>query len=1280
MAKSRTKILKISLFALALLAVIGLSVNWYMTYRLKDKLNKTLAEAVSNATNGFYRFSFEKLSVGFLSGELSIYGLQLVPDSLVFDQWQQGDSLPKVYYKINIEEIHFKGVNLTWRRDYKKLKFNLFEVNSPDIKVFEPTYSTDTLDEQHKNRKSQTLYQIVSPYINRLAVSRINLTNMNVSYTVVDSVSPVVYGLKEANFFAFNFLLDENSSESGKLLLCDNFEFSASTPQSLLYSDEIILNTKNIQLSTIDSIIQIDGVDIHPKDEFWARRLEKTGDYLKATVGEVKVKGVGFERRKGLNHLHARTFDIRSTDIQYHSVQRASDDSIPVENKSLQDEPWSLYTILSPILYRTSIDKISVEETKFNYVHTQNNITDVYTLGNFDFHANDFLVDSLSEKLRKFWYVDNFTMIADNIKGKQRSNNSELNVKRLYLDTNTEKFEISDIKIKPLSTNTKKDYLFGEVKSISVDGLEYTAGVSAELLNIESPNIEYFKLTEKNNGKSKDKKKVSPENVLDFFTPYSDFLSVKRINLKNANLIYHNKEDDETFRLKDLNFYASKFLISKETRVTSPYLFTSDDISLSFRDFDNLLFGKKYQLQIAAADVSTSTGEMVLKDIKLIPQAKSWKEASVVYDIALPLIRITGFDNIDYFKDKTIAVKDFFVEAPQIKVMKTKIDGGDNKKKALSPEKSSFLTKLSVDNLSITDPNFIYLGKEEDSLRAELTAFKLDSLKWNIHHNLNIGELMLQSPRVYYANNSKEEKLDKGASRKLNLEFLGKNVNIGKLVVSNAGVNLNHPSDTLDFKIAQFDFSGFIWIIKEDGSSLGLAAINFYKPTLDIRKHSIETQNIDSQTVSSRKDIYSFIAPYLHNLSVGEFNLTDANLNYSNSKRDNIDERQKLNETSLFLRGLTLDTQKRKFDLTDIRFNTKDLSFPIMDGFYTLSFGNINIDRRGQIAEVSDVKMKSTYPKFEFAYKHPKHKDWFDFTMGKFQLSGLDYSALTADNKIKAKHLKIDNVVLLNLKNQQIKIEHNIMPLIYEKIQKLPVLLDIDSANVNNFSVLYEELPKNGNMSGKIHFDNMNGKISGLTNIASYPEQFIRLDVDGKFMGGPFTARWDIPVSADYDCFVLEAKMKQFDMTRLNGVFLPLAKVELQSGILQDFYFRTEASSVDARADMLFRYNDLKLTIFKDIEIEEQNKLLSRIANILVRSNNPNSKRSKPRVADVTLDRDPYHSTFNYFWQILQPALAESVGVSQQKQNMAKKVTQFFSKVKNFFTGKKESKEKEDKK
>ena len=40
-------------------------------------------------------------------------------------------------------------------------------------------------------------------------------------------------------------------------------------------------------------------------------------------------------------------------------------------------------------------------------------------------------------------------------------------------------------------------------------------------------------------------------------------------------------------------------------------------------------------------------------------------------------------------------------------------------------------------------------------------------------------------------------------------------------------------------------------------------------------------------------------------------------------------------------------------------------------------------------------------------------------------------------------------------------------------------------------------------------------------------------------------------------------------------------------------------------------------------------------------------------------------------WQILRPPLIESVGVSKKKQDAAKGVMTFFTKVKNFFRGKK---------
>lgn len=303
--------------------------------------------------------------------------------------------------------------------------------------------------------------------------------------------------------------------------------------------------------------------------------------------------------------------------------------------------------------------------------------------------------------------------------------------------------------------------------------------------------------------------------------------------------------------------------------------------------------------------------------------------------------------------------------------------------------------------------------------------------------------------------------------------------------------------------------------------------------------------------------------------------------------------------------------------------------------------------------------------------------DWFDVSVGDLVISGLDYGSLFRENVLKAKDLEVRDIVLQNLKNKQIYTPPKMQPMIYTKIQELPIGLSIDTANLENFTVVYDELPKDSEEMGRILFENMNGRLSKLTNITSYPHEYMNLYVDGKFMGSPFNAQWDMPVSPDYDCFVLSAALNNFDMQALNPIFIPLAKAEVKTGRINEFRFRTEATSTNANANMLLLYNDLHVDLLKDPETQEKKKFLSSLANMVIRSNNPNNKKSDPRIANIYIERDPYHSSFNYFWQILQPAMVESVGVSQGKQNFLKGVTGFFTKVKNFFTGKKNDKPKE---
>ena len=263
-----------------------------------------------------------------------------------------------------------------------------------------------------------------------------------------------------------------------------------------------------------------------------------------------------------------------------------------------------------------------------------------------------------------------------------------------------------------------------------------------------------------------------------------------------------------------------------------------------------------------------------------------------------------------------------------------------------------------------------------------------------------------------------------------------------------------------------------------------------------------------------------------------------------------------------------------------------------------------------------------------------------------------------------------------NFKNQKIAVPRRIVPMVYEALQKAPLQIDIRKLGVNNFSVVYEELSKKGTVPGKLFFTDMNGTFTGLTNIVSFPEQYIRLEADGKFMGkGGFTATWMLPVDSLNDRFLLTARMSDFDLTALNELITPLALAQVESGHLKDFTFSTEATSKDATVDMLFLYSDLRAVLLKEKDGEvTDKKFLTGLVNRILKHNNPDKTKrgfNKPRHSNVTIIRDPYHSTFNYLWQILRPALVESVGVSKKKQDMAQNVMTFFKKVKNFFHKKK---------
>ena len=1150
----------------AILLLVGslFLLNLYLTKHLEQFLKKELIQRTADATDGFYTLSFDKLAINFFNGELKIEGIVLEPDSEVFRDWQQKDSLPAMYLSARVGVIDFKGLNLTWRWSYKQLHFHSFEVKQPEVKVFQSSNSSRTEKKEDTQAQTKTLYEVISPYINVLSVQTLNLDNASVSYTVENPLSPIVYALTNVSFHAYGFRLDENSSDSGKLLYCDNFDFETNQPQLLLANNDFTLNTDSIMLSTEDSVIYISDINLQPQDTLWKARKQKPDRFLDAFVKTVEVQGVAFRREKALNYLAADAFTISSPDINVYSFvnenhrRKEKTKATPVTKIDADSlvRALSLYEIISPILHSVAVQTIGIRQAKMQYSYAVKDSVEVYKLANLDFKANGFRVDSLSEVEHGFWYSRSFAFEAIGIEGRMSARNHRLNIKRMALDTEKGDFRIEGIALHPLSTKTRNDYMSGTIDTVSFTGLVYDNGISAEQFKIDRPNLHYvvaaayWKADKENKpAKPAGNSHIDVESILN---PFFRYLSVKKVSLNSADFEWDDRKaaDPVSYTLKNFNFFATDILVDERTGKKRGWLFDYGNMGFNFSHFDNYLPGKTYRLSIGKGNFSTVKGILSLHDIKLTPQDSLWEKAPDTYFRAsVPALHVTGLKRL--------------------------------------PENP--LHHLSLGTLQVDSPDIQMFKDEQLNLSVLLDKFEVDKIAWK-DSSLHLGAISLLNPSVSY------------------------------------------------------------------------------QPVQPKRK--------EKETVSkpASLDIYHLLSPVAGRISLEKFDLSNAKVDYAFCGKGHTLEYQRLDTVNLVLKGLMVDNRERLFKLDDIRFSTRNLVFPLDNGFYTLKVGHVAIDNTD--LKVENLRFFSPYPKMEFAYLQPQHKDWFDVSVGNLSLSNIDIPALVSDKALRIEEVQVKDAVLGNFKNQKIAVPRRIVPMVYEALQKAPLQIDIRKLGVNNFSVVYEELSKKGTVPGKLFFTDMNGTFTGLTNIVSYPEQYIRLDADGKFMGnGGFTATWMLPVDSLNDCFLLTARMSDFDLTALNELITPLALAQVESGHLKDFTFSTEATSKDATVDMLFLYSDLRAVLLKEKDGEvTDKKFLTGLVNRILKHNNPDKTKrgfNKPRHSNVTIIRDPYHSTFNYLWQILRPALVESVGVSKKKQDMAQNVMTFFKKVKNFFHKKK---------
>lgn len=1217
-----------------IVAALLFGLNLFLVKKLEHYLRKELVERTTKATDGFYRLGFDDLSVSFFKGELTLRGVRLAPDSAVFQAWSRIDSLPDTYVRAAIGEIGFKGLNLTWRWNFKQLDFYTFAVKDPRIQVVS-RLSPEPDEQPAKQVRGKTLYELISPYIDVLSVGELDLENADLSYQVDNPSTPIAYTLHKASFHGYGFLLDSTSSESGKLLYLDHFDFKTIQPQILLANHDFRLTADSISLSTLDSVVYLGNIRIIPQEEIWADTRKRPDHVLSASVQTVASEGIAFKREKGLNYLTARSFEI--TEPRINAFRQVSPPDNEAAGKtggkpggkvgSLEGDSLvralSLYEVIAPVLHRVAIEEVGIRNARLHYAEAVPDSVETYRVEHFDFTGDGFLIDSLSVEKQRFGFFRNIAFEANDMQASMASRNHDLSVGRLALNTEVGYLYVERIDLQPRSTRSRRDYLTARVDTIRIDSLQYEKGVSAGLFRISAPKIQYVKAPSpevKKGSGSRPGNQVDVDNVLN---PLFRYLSLGRIEVRDASVSLTDRggKGRPVYRLDDFNCFATNFRVDRQTGSQDGLFFAYDDFGFDFRNFANKLPGTDYRLAIRSGRLSTLAGTGRLNGVRLTSShpGKGGAPADSL-QVTVPWVDVQGIRLASSRSLRSWKVAAIRVKNPDMRM-----------KEANRNTIHSAIGQIELKSIAYT-PSLFQVGEINLSDPALDLVFPQPPVSEPVVVKDTVGKvLMLASP----------ESGEMAAVESALADTV--------LAATVLAVEPLSGADSLAGKK-----------LRAEGERGGA----------DSEKGRSTGGKTGSKSGKS-PDWYQKAGQYASRITLDKLQVEEGVVRYAWPSSSPVLAESHESRLSLDLSGLVISPGQREITFDTIRFQGDDLEFPLNNGFYALKMARLTLD--DDRLQIDSVHLVSPYPKLEFAYYQPHHKDWFDVAARSLVLDGIDRKALLSESLLKARELQVDGILLQNFKNKQIPITPHIVPMLYTVIQQAPIKFSISEAHIRHFDVIYEELAKKGTQLGRLIFTDMNGHVSGLTNIPTAFDQYIRLEATGKMMGtGPFHAVWQLPVDSLNDRFLLQAHLDSLDLTTLNQIVTPLASAEVKSGTAYDIRFHMDAGSPGGIIDLAVPYRGLKVALLKKKEGELSDRaFLSTLANWVLKHDNPSfpeRPESKLREVNRYVERDPYHSTFNYLWQLLKPALIETVGVTRTEQKIAKGVGGFFAKIKKFFS------------
>jgi len=312
---------------------------------------------------------------------------------------------------------------------------------------------------------------------------------------------------------------------------------------------------------------------------------------------------------------------------------------------------------------------------------------------------------------------------------------------------------------------------------------------------------------------------------------------------------------------------------------------------------------------------------------------------------------------------------------------------------------------------------------------------------------------------------------------------------------------------------------------------------------------------------------------------------------------------------------------------------------------YSLELKEAEFNEKQKRVEIKGLSLLPQSGKYEFGRKLGHQADRIEASVSTIEIINPDVEKLL-QQKLIAEKIKVDGTNISIFRDRRLPRGQKIIPLPSDYLENFPFDVRVNSFELSNAMVAYEEFPKAGyGKTGTLRIEKINATLSPLVNhpLAS-DAPYITMNVNGSLMGSG-TARCNVimPLQKNKP-YHIKGKIENLELTKLNSSSENLGKIRIKSGFLNFLSFDFTMTELKSTGKIVGAYHHL---IIEPLKKHTEEKNVADFASFMLRHLviPPDKDKSMPedkRTGYVDYKRDPTRMVSYYFLQSLLMGVKKS--------------------------------------